>query len=49
VFPADKEGICDAALPLPEQGLVISRAMERVMQGCDALIVNQPSADVGSA
>jgi nucleoside 2-deoxyribosyltransferase len=54
VFPADEEGICDAALPLPEQGLAISRAMERVMQSCDAMIVNLtpfrgPSADVGSA
>ena len=39
---------------LAEQGLAISRAMERVMQGCDAMIVNLtpfrgPSADVGSA
>jgi nucleoside 2-deoxyribosyltransferase len=54
VFPADEEDACDPTLPLPEQGLAISRAMERVMQGCDAMIVNLtpfrgPSADVGSA
>jgi nucleoside 2-deoxyribosyltransferase len=54
VFPADEEDACDPALPLPEQGLAISRAMERVMRGCDAMIVNLtpfrgPSADVGSA
>ena len=35
-------------------GLAISRAMERAMRGCDAMIVNLtpfrgPSADVGSA
>ena len=47
-------GTCDLALPLAEQGLAISRAMERVMQGCNAMIVNLtpfrgPSADVGSA
>ena len=54
VFPADEEDACDPTLPLPEQGLAISRAMERVMRGCDAMIVNLtpfrgPSADVGSA
>lgn len=54
VFPADQEDACNPALPLPEQGLAISRAMERVMQDCDAMIVNLtpfrgPSADVGSA
>ena len=54
VFPADEEDACDPALPLPEWGLAISRAMERVMRGCDAMIVNLtpfrgPSADVGSA
>ena len=54
VFPADEEGDIDPALPLRERGLAISRAMERVMQGCDAMIVNLtpfrgPSADVGSA
>ena len=54
VFPADEEDACDPALPLAEQGLAISRAMERVMRGCDAMIVNLtpfrgPSADVGSA
>jgi nucleoside 2-deoxyribosyltransferase len=40
VFPADEEDACDPALPLPEWGLAISRAMERVMRGCDAMIVN---------
>jgi nucleoside 2-deoxyribosyltransferase len=54
VFPADEEETCDPALPLSEWGLSISRAMERVMRGCDAMIVNLtpfrgPSADVGSA
>ena len=54
VFPADEEDACDPALPLPEWGLAISRAMERVMRGCDAMIVNLtpfrgPSADVGAA
>jgi nucleoside 2-deoxyribosyltransferase len=54
VFPADQEGTGDPALPLPAQGLAISRAMERAMRGCDAMIVNLtpfrgPSADVGSA
>jgi nucleoside 2-deoxyribosyltransferase len=54
VFPGDEEDPCDAALSPAEQGLAISRAMERVMQGCDAMIVNLtpfrgPSADVGSA
>src|SRR5215472_4782684 len=54
VFPGDEEDPCDPALPPAEQGLAISRAMERVMQGCDAMIVNLtpfrgPSADVGSA
>jgi nucleoside 2-deoxyribosyltransferase len=54
VFPADEEDVFDPALPRSERGLAISRAMERVMQGCDAMIVNLtpfrgPSADVGSA
>jgi nucleoside 2-deoxyribosyltransferase len=54
VFPADEEDPCDPALPLPEQGLAISHAMERAMRSCDAIIVNLtpfrgPSADVGSA
>ncbi len=54
VFPADEEDACDPAQSLSEQGLAISRAMERVMRGCDAMIVNLtpfrgPSADVGSA
>ena len=54
VFPGDEEDPWDPTLPLPERGLAISRAMERAMQGCDAMIVNLtpfrgPSADVGSA
>jgi nucleoside 2-deoxyribosyltransferase len=54
VFPSDEEGACDPTLPLREQGLAISRAMERAMQTCDAMVVNLtpfrgPSADVGSA
>jgi len=54
VFPGDEEDPCDPALPPAERGLAISRAMERVMRGCDAMIVNLtpfrgPSADVGSA
>lgn len=54
VFPADEEDARDPAAPLAEQGLAISRAMERAMRGCDAMIVNLtpfrgPSADVGSA
>ena len=54
VFPTDEEDACDPALPLPERGLAISRAMERAMQSCDAMIVNLtpfrgPSTDVGSA
>jgi nucleoside 2-deoxyribosyltransferase len=54
VFPANEETGCDPSLPLLERGFAISRAMERTMQGCDAMIVNLtpfrgPSADVGSA
>jgi nucleoside 2-deoxyribosyltransferase len=54
VFLADEEDVCDPALSRPDQGLAISRAMERVMRTCDAMIVNLtpfrgPSADVGSA
>src|SRR4051812_24385830 len=54
VFPLDEEDTCDPSLPLPEQGLAISHAMERAMRRCDAMIVNLtpfrgPSADVGSA
>jgi nucleoside 2-deoxyribosyltransferase len=54
VFPTDAETACDPSLSLPEQGLAISHAMERAMQGCDAMIVNLtpfrgPSADAGSA
>src|SRR5580704_5443309 len=54
VFPADEEDDFDPASPLGQRALAISHAMERVMQGCDAMIVNitpfrGPSADVGSA
>jgi nucleoside 2-deoxyribosyltransferase len=54
VFPGDEEDGCDPATPLFEQGLLISRAMERAMRDCDAMVVNLtpfrgPSADVGSA
>jgi nucleoside 2-deoxyribosyltransferase len=54
VFPADEEDVGGPALPPRERGLAISRTMERVMRGCDAMIVNLtpfrgPSADVGSA
>ena len=53
VFPDDHEDGCDPALPPAERGLSISRGMERIMRGCDAMIVNftpfrGPSADVGS-
>ena len=40
VFPGDEEDACDPTLPLPERGLAISRAIERAMRGCDAMIVN---------
>lgn len=54
VFPADEEEPCSPSMTLPERGLAISCAMERVMRTCDAMIVNLtpfrgPSADVGSA
>jgi nucleoside 2-deoxyribosyltransferase len=54
VFPGDEEDGLDAALTLGERALAISRANERAMQGCDAMIVNLtpfrgPSADVGAA
>jgi nucleoside 2-deoxyribosyltransferase len=54
VFPADEEEACDPAMSPSERGFAISRAMERIMQSCDATIVNLtpfrgPSADVGSA
>jgi nucleoside 2-deoxyribosyltransferase len=54
VYPADEEHAPDPALPLPEQGIAISRAMEHAMRSSDAMIVNltpfrSPSADVGSA
>ena len=53
VFPGDHEDGCDPALRPAERGLSISRGMERIMRGCDAMIVNftpfrGPSADVGS-
>src|SRR5690242_13353484 len=53
IFPGD-EPLPDPRLPRPEQGVAISRAMEALMRGCDAMIVNLtpfhgPSADVGSA
>ena len=40
IFPGDHEDGCDPALPPAERGLSISRAMERIMRGCDAMIVN---------
>ena len=40
VFPADEEDDFDPALSLGQQALAISRAIERVMQGCDAMIIN---------
>ena len=54
IFPADEEEPHNPAMTLPERGLAISRAMERVMRACDGMIVNVtpfrgPSADVGSA
>lgn len=53
IYPGDEEHAPDPTLPLPEQGIAISRTMERVMRRCDAMIVNLtpfrgPSADVGS-
>jgi nucleoside 2-deoxyribosyltransferase len=54
VFPGDEGDGCDPALPPPERGFAISRAIERIMQGYDAMIVTLtpirgPSANVGSA
>jgi nucleoside 2-deoxyribosyltransferase len=54
VFPGDEEDALDRALSLGERALAISRAIERVMQGCDGMIANLtpfrgPSADVGVA
>ncbi len=54
VFPTDEEDACDPALSRPDQGLAISRAMERVMRTCNAMIANLtpfrgPSADVGKS
>jgi nucleoside 2-deoxyribosyltransferase len=54
MFPGDEDDARDLAQPPSAQGLAISRAVERVMQSCDAMIVNLtpfrgPSADVGSA
>jgi nucleoside 2-deoxyribosyltransferase len=54
IYPADEQHTPDPAHSLPEQGIAISRAMERAMRSCDAMIANLtpfrgPSADVGSA
>ena len=54
VFPCDEEDVCNQEISPYERGLAISRAMERVIRDCDAMIVNLtpfrgPSADVGSA
>lgn len=54
VYPGDEEYAPDPALPPPQQGIAISRAMECAMRSCDGMIVNltpfrSPSADVGSA
>jgi nucleoside 2-deoxyribosyltransferase len=54
VFPDNEDDVCDPTLPPAEQGLAISRAMERTIRSCDAMIANVtpfrgPSADVGSA
>jgi nucleoside 2-deoxyribosyltransferase len=54
VFPGNEDDACDPTLPPAEQGLAISRTMERTMWSCDAMIANVtpfrgPSADVGSA
>ena len=54
VYPGDGEHAPDPTLPLPDQGIAISQAMEHLMRSCDAMIVNltpfrSPSADVGSA
>jgi len=52
--PTDLEHGPDPTLPLLEQGIAISRALECATRSCDAMIVNltpfgSPSADVGSA
>ena len=39
-FPGDEEDALDPALSLADRALAISRAMEHVMRGCDAMIVN---------
>jgi nucleoside 2-deoxyribosyltransferase len=54
VFPADIAEAADPALSPPEQGVAISRAIERILPTCDAVIANLtpfrgPSADVGVA
>jgi nucleoside 2-deoxyribosyltransferase len=54
VFPGDVDDSYEPAVPPFERGLAISRAIERVMQNCAAMIVNLtpfrgPSADVGAA
>ena len=38
IFPADEEDAFDRVLSLRERALAISRAMERVMRGCDAMM-----------
>ena len=47
VSPADEEDDFDPVSSLGQQALAISRAMERVMRGCDAMIVKSltPSVD----
>ena len=40
VYPADEEYAPDQALPLPEQGIAISPAMECAIWSCDATTVN---------
>jgi hypothetical protein len=38
VCPADEEHAPDLAVPLPEQGIAISQAMEHAKRSCDAMI-----------
>lgn len=54
IFPTDEEPRGDIPASAADRELAISRAMERTLRGCDAIIVNLtpfrgPSADVGSA
>jgi nucleoside 2-deoxyribosyltransferase len=44
VLPGDEEDGCDPTLPPPERGFAISRAIERIMQGCDAKIAFRQAA-----